>query len=295
METREQHTNISRKIKTAATFFAVGVAAVLTGVVLGWGVSKVLSGLRPASFYVLSNAASAIESLSQRFAPDTELVVQPSRKTDTVTVLPTPNPSMVTLPEKDSSGEMPQTTATKSEHAPTAFPTNMPPTSSKKTPPSSSSTITTANPTPQTGVKTEKTFVYYSTGPTASDPQGVIDLEPRILEVGFVDKATNVFTASSSPSANLRIAVRFEVVNKGTKASGSWSFNAVLPTMPLYIYSGDAQQSLLPGERIEFVIGFDSVERKKDGEFTANVDPTGRVVESNESNNIVKTLIQPAY
>lgn len=295
METREQHTNISRKIKTAATFFAVGVAAVLTGVVLGWGVSKVLSGLRPASFYVLSNAASAIESLSQRFAPDEEPVVEPGGDTGAITALPTQNASVMTLPEKDSSGETPQTTTTKGERGPAAFPTHTVPASSKKNPPSSSSTITTANPTPQTGTKTEKTFVYYSTGPTASDPQGVIDLEPRILEVGFVDKATNVFTASSSPSANLRIAVRFEVVNKGTKASGSWSFNAVLPTMPLYIYSGDAQQSLLPGERIEFVIGFDSIERKKDGEFTVNIDPTSRVVESNETNNIVKTLIQPAY
>ncbi|KKW19595.1 MAG: hypothetical protein UY62_C0072G0003 [Parcubacteria group bacterium GW2011_GWF2_50_9] len=148
---------------------------------------------------------------------------------------------------------------------------------------------------PKAGTKTEKTVVYYSTGPTSSNPDGVIDLEARILEIGYVDKATNVFTASSSPSANLRVAVRFEVISKGTKASGSWSFNAVLPTLPFHIYSGDSQLSLMPSEKIEFVLGFDSIERKKDAEFIVNVDPTGRVVESDESNNIVKVMIHPAF
>lgn len=285
---------MSPKIKTAALFLAVGVAVVLTGVVLGWGASKVLSGLRPVSFFVLSNAASAIESFSQRFAPGAELVVQPERKADDAPMLLVPDMSTAAPSEEGRPDETPQT-ANKSASATVALPKQAPPTSPKKNLPSFSSAITTTNSTPQTGVKTEKTFVYYSTGPTASDPQGMIDLEPRILEIGFVDKTTNVFTASSSPSANLRVAVRFEVVNTGTKDSGAWSFNAVLPTMPLYIYSGDAQQSLLPGEKIEFVIGFDSVERKKDGELIVNVDPTSRVVESNESNNIVRTLINPIF
>ena len=157
------------------------------------------------------------------------------------------------------------------------------------------STATVLNSAPKAGVKTEKTIVYYSAEPTTSNPSGSIDLEARILEIGFVDKNTNLFTASSSPSANLRIAVRFEVINKGTKVSGSWSFNAVLPTMPFHIYSGDSQQSLMPGEKIEFLLGFDSIERKKDAEFILNVDPTGRVVESNEWNNIVKVTIHPAF
>lgn len=157
------------------------------------------------------------------------------------------------------------------------------------------STVPVATFAPKAGVKTEKTVVYYSIDPALSDSTGSIDLEARILDVGYVDKVTNLFTASSSPSANLRIAVRFEVVNRGTKASGSWAFNAVLPTMPFHIYSGDSQQSLMPEERIEFVLGFDSIDRKAEAEFIVNVDPTSRVVESNKSNNIVKVVIHPVF
>ena len=51
----------------------------------------------------------------------------------------------------------------------------------------------------------------------------------------------------------------------------------------------------MPSEKIEFMLGFDSIERKKDAEFIVNVDPTGRVVESDESNNIVKVMIHPAF
>lgn len=157
------------------------------------------------------------------------------------------------------------------------------------------STATVINSTEKPGNKTEKTFVYYSSGPTPSNPNGSIDLEARILEVGIIDKYTNIFTASSSPSANLRIAVRFEVKNKGNKTSGPWAFNAVLPTLPYYIYSGDSLPSLMPGDRVEFTIGFDSIERKKDGEFIVNVDPTNNVMEPVKTNNIAKILINPVY
>mgnify|MGYP001607333246 FL=1 len=380
-----QHTSMRPEIKTIATFVAIGIVAVLFGVALGWGASKVLSSFKPASFYVLSSAASAVESFSLLFTSEERLTVAPTtaavdagdmvtltlnhlnkgqgeysfhypcvsdlkfshaqniqmnelacgEKTSLgaadltdVTLLPmlggsgsidvpvvfyftgsnragapplfaqalisvTGDGSDITLDgTKDTAAAKPAANA-----KPSVAPVQLPPASQTppKKNPAPSATVTTTNLPPKTGAKTEKTFVYYSTGPTASDPQGVIDLLPRILEVGFVDKNTTVFTASSSPSADLRIAVKFEVINDGTKASGSWSFSAVLPTMPLYIYSSDTQQPLLPGEKIEFVIGFDSVERKKDGEFIVNVDPTSRVVESNELNNIIKTLIQPAY
>ena len=158
-----------------------------------------------------------------------------------------------------------------------------------------SGTSTVVNSVQKVGNKTEKTLIYYSTGPATSSPNGLIDLEARILELGVIDKNTNVFTASSSPSANVRVAVKFEVINNGTKQSGAWAFNAVLPTFPNYIYIGDYQPSLMPGEKVEFTIGFDSVERKKNGEFVVNIDPNNSVKESIETNNITKLIINPAF
>lgn len=399
----DQHTNLRPRSKVLNSLLVVGGVVILAVLISGIGMSGAFGGLKPASFYLLSNAASAIESLSLLFKPESTLVVLPSdrrvnsgdfftlafsRSDENGTggeyaisypcafdfilehlsdnrmkeldcsrrvVIGDASLTGVTLrailenseslaipitlhfrgigenagqelsaqtlitvarrgddgsspaaqsssvpPEANANANANKTNATSSllvgntggntaAHKPgTSVAASLP----KNTIPAS---VPAAAAAPKAGAKTEKTFVYYSTGPTASDPAGTIDLEPRILEVGFVDRTTNVFTASSSPSADLRVAVRFEIINNGTKASGSWSFNAVLPTMPFYIYSGDTQQSLLPGEKIEFITGFDSVLRKKDGEFIVNVDPASRVVESNESNNIVKILIHPAF
>jgi len=145
------------------------------------------------------------------------------------------------------------------------------------------------------GEKTEKTELFNSTtsGPKPSNPNGNVDLEPRILEVGFVDRDTNTFTATSTVYSNQRAAVRFEVRNVGDKTSGSWRFNAVLPTYPDYIHFSDNQLPLGPGDRIEYTIGFDSIiSDAKEVNFVVNVDPTKSVRESNENNNIVKAVIK---
>ncbi len=117
-------------------------------------------------------------------------------------------------------------------------------------------------------------------------------LAPKILEIGVIDKITNVFQATASPSAHDRVAVRFEVENIGTADSGHWQFNAVLPTFPMYIFESEGQQPLSPGEKIEYVIGFDNVEPDVDGRFVINVDPTSSLSEASETNNIAITTIR---
>ncbi len=131
--------------------------------------------------------------------------------------------------------------------------------------------------------------------PVGSNPNGYVDLTARVIEVGIVDKTTGVFTASSTPSRipfGARVAIRFAVENIGTKRAPQFSFNAVLPTLPSHIFSSPTiQQELNPGDRIEFTVGFDSFVDADSGEITLNIDPSGRIMEPNKENNIVKYTI----
>lgn len=144
--------------------------------------------------------------------------------------------------------------------------------------------------TPIAGQETTQTYPLGTTAGAVSNPNGSIDLTARIIEQGIVNKDTGAFTASSSPNRadnSYRIAVRFAIENVGTKTSPQFSFNVALPTYPSNIFSAPMQQALGPGDRIEYTIGFDSVMDADSATFTVNVDPTGSINESNESNNIV--------
>lgn len=139
------------------------------------------------------------------------------------------------------------------------------------------------------------TIEVISTGGTpSSDPNGFVDLSARVIEIGLVDKATGEFTASSSPSRsafNQRAAVRFLVENLGTRTSGQWTFNAVLPTFPSHIYSSPSQLALAPGDRTEYTLGFDSFEEDGEGTLIVNVDPTNSINEPNKDNNILRVTV----
>lgn len=138
----------------------------------------------------------------------------------------------------------------------------------------------------------EKTESLYPIGTeTQASPIGKIDLESKIIEVGIIDRTTNEFTATTTLKSSDRIAVRFEVKNIGSKESGNWFFNAVLPTYPMYIFSSEGQQSLLPGDKIEYTLGFDSIVPGENVRFVINADPTSSIPESNEKNNIAETYI----
>ncbi|OHA18666.1 MAG: hypothetical protein A2664_00360 [Candidatus Taylorbacteria bacterium RIFCSPHIGHO2_01_FULL_46_22b] len=140
------------------------------------------------------------------------------------------------------------------------------------------------------GTTTQK--VYPITNTKTPAPYGKTDLAPRVLEIGVINKITNEFTATSSLRVYDRIAVRFVVENLGSSASGHWQFSAVLPTFPMHIFESEGQQSLEPGDRIEYTIGFDQVEPDVDGRFVINVDPTSSIAEASESNNIATTTIR---
>ncbi len=154
-------------------------------------------------------------------------------------------------------------------------------------------TPTVSIPSGQTEIAGEKTENIYSIGKTGTEsPYGKPDLAPRIIEIGTIDKVTNEFTSTTTLRASGRVAVRFEVENLGTADSGVWYFSAVLPTFPLHIFQSESQQSLAPGDRIEYTIGFDNVQPDKDGRFVVNVDPNSSLPESSEDNNLAETTIR---
>lgn len=149
-------------------------------------------------------------------------------------------------------------------------------------------TPTTPAPKPTTP-KPPRTTIVVPQG-RASDPNGYVDLAPRVIEVGYLD-STGAFYASSTPSRNQRVAVRFAVENLGTKTSPAFTFSAVLPTFPPYTYFAPSQVQLGPGDRIEYTIGFDSFDQSNTGDFIVNVDPTGSLNDRTPGNNVLHYTI----
>lgn len=139
------------------------------------------------------------------------------------------------------------------------------------------------------GTKTDRKYQF--SGKRDSAATGKPDLAVKILEVGIVNTSTNEFTATTTLRGTDRIAVRFEVRNDGTVKTNSWYFNAALPTRPFYIFHSEGQSSLEPNDRIEYVLGFDSIEKKDGNAFVVNLDPTRSIAESMEDNNIASTTI----
>lgn len=133
------------------------------------------------------------------------------------------------------------------------------------------------------------------TGPI-SDPNGKADLSIRVIAFGLVDKNSGAFTEKDEiprdlPS-NKRGAIKFVVENVGTKLSDTWMFKAELPTSPAYTYTSDKQESLYPGDKIEFVIGFDRLKNADKDDYRIEVDPKDAIDESNENNNTKSGTIE---
>jgi hypothetical protein len=173
-------------------------------------------------------------------------------------------------------------------------------TPTQNVPETPSTPVTTAPTTPTTPQTTTPSTPLPSSPeviavPVVSDPNGQPDLVGRVIEVGVVNKTTNVFTASSTPNANsqeYRVAIRFSIENAGTKTAPQFTFNAVLPSFPPHVFSSAAQPELKPGDRIEYTLAFDKFTNENEGMFTLNVDPSNRVNEPNKENNLVKYTIK---
>ena len=157
----------------------------------------------------------------------------------------------------------------------------------------------TSKPKPQTNANTQSSALtpgpetnteYQVSQSQGTQAQGKSDLYSNIIAYGTLNN-NNEFTATTTLKSTDKIAVRFEIVNHGTIETGAWYFNAVLPTFPSHIFTSESQQSLKPGEKIVFTLGFNKVAKKDGNEFVVNADPANSINEASETNNIARPTI----
>ncbi len=128
----------------------------------------------------------------------------------------------------------------------------------------------------------------YPTGGTNPTPvlTGLPDLMVDITATGYLTSSdTSTFIKSDTVPDNMRGAVKFTVKNVGTNSSGRFTFEAPLPTSSSYTFSSESQDSLLPGEHIDYVLGFDRAKSGSSRSITITVDQDGKIKEVSESNN----------
>jgi hypothetical protein len=148
-----------------------------------------------------------------------------------------------------------------------------------------------ANNPPVANTAGPKTTTVVNGGVSTAPLYGQPDLAVTITDVGYLTSDnTDTFISSATVPSGYNAAVKFTVRNAGTNVSGNWVFNANLPTNSSYTYNSNSQQSLRPGERIDFTLGFD---RAQNGvrTITVTVDPNNQISESSEGNNSAAHVI----
>jgi hypothetical protein len=149
-----------------------------------------------------------------------------------------------------------------------------------------SATTRPYRPVPSAGTPSSGTYQIGGSTTTPATLHGLPDLIVTIDSIGYLSAASaNTFVASSTVPSGNRPAVKFTIKNIGTNQTGMWRFSASIPTSTFYNYQSQLQQSLFPGESIEYTLGFDQANpgSNKMISITANFDHA--VGESNENNN----------
>lgn len=153
------------------------------------------------------------------------------------------------------------------------------------------STTTPAKRVPTTaGPETSGAYQIGTTTP--SSRFGLPDLIVTVGAIGYLaTTSADSFVASSTVPAGSRPAIRFTIRNVGTNVAGAWRFSASIPTQTAYIYQSQPQQSLNPGDSIDYTLGFDNPipGSEKMISVTANFDHV--VAESNPNNNSASAKI----
>lgn len=137
---------------------------------------------------------------------------------------------------------------------------------------------------------TSVTEISGSSAPAALS--GLPDLSVKINQIGYLaTTSASSFIASSTVPVGSRPAVSFTIKNIGANASGAWRFSASIPTQTAYVYQSPAQQTLAPGDSIDYTLGFDQAisGTNKIISITANFDNS--VTESSKANNTASTSV----
>ncbi|MES2931709.1 MAG: CARDB domain-containing protein [Patescibacteria group bacterium] len=147
-------------------------------------------------------------------------------------------------------------------------------------------TVTPGAPVTNPRPGTQTTVVTTVTGTAPANYSGLPDLVVENVTTGYLNSVdTSTFRSSNEVPDGKRGAVKFTVANRGTNISQRFDFEVELPTSRSYTYKSKSQQTLRPGERIEYVLGFDQAREGNDRTITITVDAGRDISESNENNN----------
>jgi hypothetical protein len=160
------------------------------------------------------------------------------------------------------------------------------------TAPATSTTQTsTTKPKPTSTGNGEKTSTVIKVGTTTpATLTGLGDLAVNVDTTGYMTtNTTDSFVASTTVPHGDNAAVRFTIKNVGTNWSGTWTFSASIPTYPAYTYTSQPQQSLAPGDSIDYTLGFNQANVGSNKIITISINPG--VSDSNAANNTTSAAV----
>ena len=228
-------------------------------------------------FITLIGASMWLAVYSTRFVPDVVSRLGGAAVYLGSVFIPSPAPGLSVIPTPIAS-----TTISFGEASPAI---------SKSVPAARSTTTPSKQIKTTVGEKTSGAYQMSNTATTSSF-SGFPDLVVHINAIGYLaTTSADSFVASSTVPAGSRPAVRFTIKNVGTNMTGTWRFSASIPTQTAYIYQSQSQQSLNPGDSIDYTLGFDQPipGSEKMISVTANFDHA--VAESNADNNSASAKI----
>lgn len=121
---------------------------------------------------------------------------------------------------------------------------------------------------------------------------GLPDLAVTVRAVGYLTTAADdSFVTSSVVPVGDRPAILFTIKNIGTNVTGTWRFSATIPTRTTFTYQSEPQQSLNPGDSIDYTLGFDRASVGADQSIILMANFDNAIVDSNPDNNSIFAMV----
>lgn len=232
-----------------------------------------INALAVVGFITLIGASMMLAVYSTRFVPDVANRIGSAAVYLGSVFTPSPEPSLSVVPTPTAS-----TTIAFGEASSTGS-TSASSTASK------AAAQTGAGAAPATGGKTTNTYQIGGTRTTVA-PYGLPDLVVTASAVGYLESASaDSFVANTTVPSGNRPAVKFTITNIGTNWTGTWRFTASIPTRTTFVYQSEPQQSLAPGDSIDYTLGFDRADTGSGQTMTITANSDNAVNESNTANN----------
>lgn len=113
---------------------------------------------------------------------------------------------------------------------------------------------------------------------------GPADLAVTIIATGYIDPGSGALLMNRPPQPYDTTGVEFDIANIGGSSSGTYYFQAHLPTTSNYTYTSPIQMSLAPGQHVVSTLRFSQLV-PGGGMLTVVADPANAINDGNRANN----------